>query len=103
MKAGPLTVDLATRRALLGTRDVSLSARELTLLAVFMRHPGQVLSRGQLLEMVWAPGFDPGSNVVDVYVAALRRKIDPGFIETVRGTGYRFVVTGNAVEGRAAS
>src|SRR2546427_722991 len=100
---GPLTVDLATRRALLGTRDVSLSARELTLLAVFMRHPGQVLSRGQLLEMVWAPGFDPGSNVVDVYVAALRRKIDPGFIETVRGTGYRFVVTGNAVEGRAAS
>ena len=102
LKAGPLTVDLATHRALLGTRDVSLSGRELTLLAVFMRHPGQVLSRGQLLEMVWAPGFDPGSNVVDVYVAALRRKIDPGFIETVRGTGYRFVVTGNAAEGRAA-
>ncbi|MGH2547690.1 MAG: winged helix-turn-helix domain-containing protein, partial [Actinomycetota bacterium] len=61
-------------------------------LATFMRHSGQVLSRGQLLEQVWGLDFDPGSNVVDVFVAALRRKIGPGSIETVRGSGYRFVV-----------
>jgi DNA-binding response OmpR family regulator len=64
----------------------------LTLLATFLRHPGQVLSRGQLLELVWNMDFDPGSNVVEVYVAALRRKIGAPFIETVRGLGYRFVV-----------
>lgn len=103
LKAGPLTVDLAAHRALLSTREVLLSARELTLLAAFMRHPGQVLSRGQLLQMVWELDFDPGSNVVDVYVAALRRKIGSVFIETVRGTGYRFVATGrNGGEGETS-
>jgi DNA-binding response OmpR family regulator len=57
-----------------------------------MRHPGQVLTRGQLLKLVWNLEFDPGSNVVEVYVGALRRKLGSGFIETVRGTGYRFIV-----------
>ncbi len=92
LKAGPLTLDLAAHRAALDGREVPLSARELGLLAAFMRHQGQVLSRTQLLRLVWDLDFDPGSNVVEVYVAALRRKIGPAFIETVRGTGYRFVV-----------
>ena len=91
LKAGPLTLDLASHRAVLNGREVALSARELELLATFMRHPGQVLSRAQLLDHVWGLDFDPGSNVVDVYVAALRRKIGSGTIETVRGSGYRFV------------
>jgi DNA-binding response OmpR family regulator len=91
LKAGPLTLDLASHRAVLNGREVALSARELELLATLMRHPGQVLSRAQLLEHVWGLDFDPGSNVVDVYVAALRRKIGSGSIETVRGSGYRFV------------
>jgi DNA-binding response OmpR family regulator len=92
LKVGPLTVDLAAHRAVVDGREVALSARELELLATFMRHSGQVLSRGQLLEQVWGLDFDPGSNVVDVFVAALRRKIGPGSIETVRGSGYRFAV-----------
>ncbi|MGH2688562.1 MAG: winged helix-turn-helix domain-containing protein, partial [Actinomycetota bacterium] len=66
----------------------------LALLAAFVRHPGQVLSRQQLLQMIWDLDFDPGSNVVEVYVAALRRKVGTGLIETVRGLGYRFVVPG---------
>jgi DNA-binding response OmpR family regulator len=94
LKAGPLTLDLAAHRAVLDGREVALSARELELLAAFMRHPGQVLSRGQLLRLVWDLDFDPGSNVVEVYVAAVRRKIGHGFIETVRGSGYRFVTPG---------
>jgi DNA-binding response OmpR family regulator len=94
LKAGSLTLDLAAHRAVLDGREVALSARELELLAAFMRHPGQVLSRSQLLTLVWDVDFDPGSNVVEVYVAALRRKLGHGFIETVRGSGYRFVVPG---------
>jgi DNA-binding response OmpR family regulator len=92
LKAGPLTVDLIAHRAVLAGHEVQLSARELQLLAAFVRHPGQVLSRTQLLDWVWDIDFDPGSNVVDGYVAALRRKIGAAFIETVRGLGYRFVV-----------
>ena len=96
LKAGPLTLDLAAHRAVLDGREVALSARELELLAAFMRHPGQVLSRGQLLTLVWDLDFDPGSNVVEVFVAALRRKLGHGFMETVRGSGYRFVPEGSA-------
>ena len=99
LKAGTLTLDLASHRAVLEGREVALSARELELLAAFMRHPGQVLSRTQLLRLVWDLDFDPGSNVVEVYVGALRRKIGAPFIETVRGSGYRFVVP---TEGRAS-
>jgi DNA-binding response OmpR family regulator len=96
LKAGSLTVDLAAHRAFHGGREVRLSARELRLLAAFMRHPGQVLSREQLLQMVWDLDFDPGSNVVDVHVAAVRRKVGAEVIETVRGMGYRFVVPRDA-------
>lgn len=92
LKSGPLTLDLAAHRAILDGQEIPLSARELELLAAFLRHPGQVLSRGQLLRLVWDLDFDPGSNVVEVYVAALRRKLGAGFIETVRGSGYRFLV-----------
>jgi DNA-binding response OmpR family regulator len=90
LKAGPLTVDPVAHRAVLNSREVPLSARELALLAAFVRHNGQVLSRSQLLDMVWDLDFDPGSNVVEVYVAALRRKLGSHWIETVRGLGYRF-------------
>ena len=101
LKAGPLTLDLAAHQAVLDGRVVALSARELSLLAVFLQHPGQTLTRGQLLELVWNVDFDPGTNVVDVYVAALRRKIGAEFIKTVRGLGYRFVVPA-AESGEAA-
>jgi two-component system, OmpR family, copper resistance phosphate regulon response regulator CusR len=96
LKSGPLTLDLGAHRAILDGREVQLSARELELLATFMRHPGQVLSRAQLLDHVWGLDFDPGSNVVDVYVAALRRKLGQDSIETIRGSGYRFVPPGGA-------
>ena len=69
-------------------RAIELTAREFTLLEVFLRHPGQVLSREQLLSHVWGYDFDPGSNVVDVYVGYLRRKLGRDRIETVRGMGY---------------
>jgi DNA-binding response OmpR family regulator len=92
LRAGSLVLDLAAHRATFDGREITLSAREIGLLAVFLRHQGQVLSRQQLLRLVWHLDFDPGSNVVDVYVAALRRKIGPKFIETVRGLGYRFTV-----------
>jgi DNA-binding response OmpR family regulator len=98
LKAGPLTVDLAAHRAFLNGREVQLSAREISLLATFLRHPGQVLSRDQLLRLVWDLDFDPGSNVVEVYVSALRRKLGQGFIETVRGLGYRFTPVGSREE-----
>ncbi len=73
---------------------VDLSRREFALLEHLMRHPGQVLSRQQLLSAIWEYDFDPESNVVDVYIRYLRRKIDrpgrPSLITTVRGVGYRF-------------
>jgi DNA-binding response OmpR family regulator len=89
-----LRVDLLSRRVWRGGEQIELSSREFALLEYFMRHPGQALSRQQILSAIWDYAFDPGSNVVDVYVRYLRRKIDrPGessLIETVRGVGYRF-------------
>jgi DNA-binding response OmpR family regulator len=89
LTAGDLALDLRTRRATTGNRSVELTAREFTLAETFLRHPGQVLSREQLLSHVWGYDFDPGSNVVDVYVRYLRRKLGDDVIETVRGMGYR--------------
>lgn len=86
---GDLCLDLRTRRAEVGGRSVDLSAREFALAEVFLRHPEQVLSREQLLSQVWGIDFDPGSNVTDVYVRYLRRKLGEDRIETVRGMGYR--------------
>ncbi len=86
---GDLQLDLRTRQVCHGENRVELSAREFTLLEVFFRHPGQVLSREQLLSHVWGYDYDPGSNVVDVHVRNLRKKLGHHWIETVRGMGYR--------------
>jgi two-component system, OmpR family, response regulator len=91
--AGPLSLDISSNRASIGDRDVALSPRERSLLAAFLRHAGEVLSRGELLRLVWELDFDPNSNVVDVYVAALRRKLGQQVIETIRGRGYRLRVS----------
>ncbi len=93
--AGDLRFDLLSKVATRGATRIELSQREWTLLELFLRHPGQVLSRAQILSAVWDYSFDPGSNVVDVYVGYLRKKLDrPGeesLISTVRGAGYRFI------------
>lgn len=86
---GDLSLDLRTRRATVGSTIVDLSAREFALAEEFLRHVDQVLSREQLLSRVWGFDFDPGSNVVDVYVRYLRTKLGADRIETVRGMGYR--------------
>jgi two-component system OmpR family response regulator len=90
---GDLRMDPATRRVWRGSSELSLSATEFALLHLLMRHPGEVLSRTRILEHVWDFAFDGVSNVVDQYVAYLRRKIDRPFgrddLETVRGVGYR--------------
>ena len=84
-----MVLDLRTRTLTLEDRTVELSAREFALAETFMRHPGQVLSREQLLSAVWGLDFDPGSNVVEVYVSYLRNKLGRDRVETVRGMGYR--------------
>jgi len=86
-----VVIDLRTRRAIVKGRPVELSAREFALAETLFRHRGQVLSREQLLSHVWGYDFDPGSNVVDVYVGYLRKKLGHNLIETARGTGYRLV------------
>lgn len=86
-----LTLDFRTRKAEVDGQWVDLSAREFTLAETFLRNAGQVLSREQLLSNVWGFDFDPGSNVVDVYVRYLRGKLGKERFETVRGMGYRLV------------
>jgi DNA-binding response OmpR family regulator len=88
LEAGDVVLDLRTRRASVDGASIELSAREFTMLEVFLRHAGQVLSREQLLSHVWGYDHDPGSNVVDVYVGYLRRKLGKERIATVRGMGY---------------
>lgn len=87
--AGGLELDVRTRRILVDGNPVALSAREFALAEEFIRHRDQVLSREQLLSRVWGLDFDPGSNLVEVYVRYLRAKIGAERIETVRGMGYR--------------
>jgi two-component system, OmpR family, response regulator len=93
LTVGDLQLDPATREVLRGTTPIALSAKEFSLLETFMRRPGDVLSRLQLLEHAWDFAYDNRSNVVDVYIRRLRRKIDQPFgresLETVRGAGYR--------------
>ena len=86
-----LELDVRTRRATIDGRAVDLSGREFALAEELVRHAGQVLSREQLLSRVWGYDFDPGSNVVDVYIRYLRNKLGAERIETVRGMGYRLV------------
>jgi two-component system OmpR family response regulator len=93
LRVGDLELDPATRVVQRGGTDIGLSSKEFALLGAFMRRPGQVLDRGQLLEAAWDHEYENRSNVVDVYVRYLREKIDRPFdvesLETVRGAGYR--------------
>ncbi|MEM1255515.1 MAG: response regulator transcription factor [Cyanobacteria bacterium P01_H01_bin.21] len=89
LKHRNIVLNLRTRLVYVGEQAVELSAREFTLIETFMSHPGQVLSREQLLDRVWGYDYAPGSNVVDVYVGYLRKKLGSNLIETVRGMGYR--------------
>jgi DNA-binding response OmpR family regulator len=90
LSAGEVRLDLMTRRATIRERTVDLTAREFALLETFVRHGEQVLSREQLLSRVWGYSFDPTTNLVNVYVNSLRKKLGADAIETVRGVGYRF-------------
>jgi DNA-binding response OmpR family regulator len=94
IQAGDVSVDLLSRRVSRGGKAIDMSSREFALLEYFMRHAGQVLSRQQILSAVWDYNFDGDSNVVDVYVRYLRRKLDhrgePSLITAIRGAGYRF-------------
>jgi two-component system, OmpR family, response regulator len=91
-KVGDLSMNLVSREVLRGKRKIELTAREFRLLEYLMRSPGQVMTRTQIIERVWEYHFDPGTNLVDVYIQRLRRKIDDGeelkMIQTVRGVGY---------------
>jgi DNA-binding response OmpR family regulator len=89
LKAGKVTLDLRSRRAAVGEQSAALTAREFRLLETLLRHPGQILSRRQLLLDGWGDSFDTGSNVVDACVYSLRKKLGADVIETVREAGYR--------------
>jgi DNA-binding response OmpR family regulator len=89
LEHGAVLLDLHTRQVSVNGKVTDLSAREFALAEMFLRHPGQVLSREQLLSHVWGYEYDPGSNIVDVYVGYLRKKLGAGLITTVRGMGYR--------------
>ena len=93
LRNGDLSLDVPAHRARRAATELSLSMRELSLLELFLRHPGELLTRTHIREKVWDSAFDGDSNVVDQYVSYLRRKVDRPFgrtdIETVRGSGYR--------------
>jgi DNA-binding response OmpR family regulator len=91
-----VTLDLRTRQVVTDGKRLELSAREFALAELFFRHPGQVLSREQILSHVWGYDFDPGSNVVDVYVGYLRKKIGHHRITSIRRMGYRLEKTAAA-------
>ncbi len=96
LKCADLELDLLGRRVTRGDMTVALQPREFRLLEYMMRHQDQVVTRTMLLEGVWDYHFDPGTNIIDVHVSRLRRKVDAGFaiplIHTIRGAGYRFGV-----------
>jgi two-component system OmpR family response regulator len=96
LAVGDLRLDPATRQAWRGDTELRLSAKEFAMLELFMRHPGEVITRTRLLDHVWDVAFDGVSNVVDQYIAYLRRKVDRPFgrndLETVRGAGYRLAL-----------
>jgi len=99
LQVGDLVLDVQSHQATRGGRPIELTGREYALLEFLMRHPGQVLSRTQIAEHVWNFDFFSSSNVVDVYIRYLRRKIDQGFdeklIHTIRGAGYRIQSEGD--------
>jgi len=89
LEVGNLRVDLVRRHVQVGSEPVALTEREFLLLWELIQHPGRTVSKEHLLSAVWGYKFDPGSNVIDVYVARLRQKLGPDAIVTVRGEGYR--------------
>lgn len=89
LRVGDIVLDVRSRKVKIKGRSTELPAREFTLAETFFRHPGQIFSREQLLDRVWGYDYDPGSNIVDVYVGYLRKKLGNNLIETVRGIGYR--------------
>lgn len=89
VRVGDIELDLIARQVRLGDQLAELSVREFMLVEVFFQHPGQIFSREQLLDRVWGYDYNPGSNIVDVYVGYLRKKLGKESIETVRGAGYR--------------
>ncbi len=89
LRVGDIALDLLTREVWVGDRLVELSTREFILAEVFLRHPMQVMSREQLLNRIWGYDYDPGSNIVDVYIGHLRKKLGSDRIQTIRGIGYR--------------
>jgi two-component system OmpR family response regulator len=91
---GALRLDPAARRAWRGKSELALSAKAFALLEAFMRRPGEVLSRDQLLDAAWDIGYERRSNIVDVYVRSLREQVGKRTIETVRGAGYRLRADG---------
>jgi two-component system OmpR family response regulator len=107
LKVADLRLDPASRRAWRGEVELELSTKEYALLKLFLGHPGQVLTRTQILEHVWDYAYDGGSNVVDQYVLYLRRKIDRPFhvrqLDTVRGAGYRLREESQPVRGLGSS
>ena len=102
LRVGDAALDLRTRRLTVGQQTVELTAREFAMAEMFFRHPGQVLSREQLLSHVWGYDYDPGSNVVEVYVRYLRQKLGDGWITTIRGMGYRLEPVDRGSAGRPA-
>jgi two-component system copper resistance phosphate regulon response regulator CusR len=92
LTGGGVRLDLRSRRATVADRTVSLTAREFALLEMLVRHAGQILSRRQLLSHGWGHSVDPSSNVVDVGINSLRKKLGPDVVETVRGAGYRLAM-----------
>ena len=102
LHVGDLELDLIARRARLTGKIIELTSREFALLEMLMRHAGQPITREELLANVWGLDFDPRSNLVDVYVRYLRRKLGNGWIETLRGVGYR-IVEPETAESAAAS
>jgi two-component system, OmpR family, response regulator len=98
LSVGDLEIDLLARTVTRGGRTISLGAREFNLLEYLARHAGQVVTRTMMLEKIWNYHFDPGSNVVDVHIGRLRRKLEDGFdapiLHTVRGAGYRLAAEG---------
>lgn len=89
LQVGAITLDLLTRQAWVGDCAIELSAREFFLAEFFLRHPRQVITREQILDRIWGYDYDPGTNIVNVYIGHLRKKLGGDRIETVRGIGYR--------------
>ena len=92
LQVANITMNLLTRQVWVGDQLIELSAREFLLVEFFLRHPTQVLTREQILDRVWGYDYDPGTNIVNVYIGYLRKKLGDDRIETVRGAGYRLCI-----------